>query len=121
MNPSSALPTPRYRCEYWLKWAAGAAGARRRLAGRPCPPWDEEAGAQPCWSPPPPSGRWWAPPTSATSSAASRTWPMNKRFAIRGGHTPKDVVVVAVDDATLRDLKHLWPLPRRFHGQVIEI
>jgi CHASE2 domain-containing sensor protein len=45
-------------------------------------------------------------------------WTMNKRFAIRGAHTPTDVVIVAIDDRTLAALGS-WPLPRRYHGDVI--
>jgi CHASE2 domain-containing sensor protein len=44
---------------------------------------------------------------------------MDKRFAIRGGHTPKDVVVVAVDEKSLGELGP-WPFPRRYHAQLIK-
>lgn len=45
-------------------------------------------------------------------------WTMNKRFAIRGAHTPTDVAIVGIDEYTLRDLGQ-WPFPRRFHADVI--
>lgn len=45
-------------------------------------------------------------------------WSMDKRFAIRGAHVPKDVAIVAVDARTLSALGP-WPFPRRDHGTVI--
>ena len=45
-------------------------------------------------------------------------WTMDKRFAIRGAHTPGDVAIVAIDEKTLAELGQ-WPFPRRYHGSVI--
>jgi adenylate cyclase len=51
---------------------------------------------------------------------------VDARFAIRGSQgTPKDVVVVQIDDTTFNDLnnRHLaaqWPFHRRYHAQVID-
>ena len=46
-------------------------------------------------------------------------WTMDKRFAIRGGHTPKDIAIVGIDERTLSTLGLHWPFPRRYHAQVI--
>lgn len=46
-------------------------------------------------------------------------WTMDKRFASRGAHTPKDVAIVAIDDRTMSALGLRWPFPRRYHGAVI--
>src|SRR5262245_35023015 len=45
-------------------------------------------------------------------------WTMDKRFAIRGAHTPHDAAVVAIDDKSLHDLGQ-WPFPRRYHAQLL--
>jgi CHASE2 domain-containing sensor protein len=45
---------------------------------------------------------------------------MDRRFAIRGAHTPKDVALVAIDDRTMSDMHLRWPFPRRYHAEVIE-
>jgi CHASE2 domain-containing sensor protein len=45
-------------------------------------------------------------------------WSMDKRFAIRGSHVPKDIAVVAIDDRSLRELGP-FPFPRRDHAIVI--
>src|SRR5262249_1004715 len=45
-------------------------------------------------------------------------WTMDKRFAIRGAHTPTDVAVVAIDDRSVSELGP-WPFPRRDHATVI--
>jgi adenylate cyclase len=43
------------------------------------------------------------------------------RFSIRGNEkTPKDIVVVGVDDVTFSDLNQQWPFPRSLHGKVID-
>jgi adenylate cyclase len=45
---------------------------------------------------------------------------VNERFAIRGQQPPpKDVVIVAMDGNTFGELNKRFPLPRRYHGQVI--
>jgi CHASE2 domain-containing sensor protein len=46
-------------------------------------------------------------------------WTMDKRFAIRGAHTPDDVVIAAIDDRALNELG-AWPLPRRYHAELID-
>jgi len=46
-------------------------------------------------------------------------WTIDRRFAIRGARTPKDVAVVAVDAASLGELHERWPLPRRVHAEVL--
>jgi CHASE2 domain-containing sensor protein len=46
---------------------------------------------------------------------------VDTRFHIRGTHAvPKDVVIVAVDDKTASDLGKQLPLPRSFHGRVVD-
>ena len=45
---------------------------------------------------------------------------VDTRFAVRGSSgTPKDVVVVAIDDKTFSDLRIQWPFPRRYNAKVI--
>src|ERR1700738_208744 len=42
------------------------------------------------------------------------------RFSIRGNDpTPKNLVIVKVDDKTFQDIKKQWPFPRAMHGQLI--
>ena len=45
-------------------------------------------------------------------------WTIDKRFAIRGGHVPKDLVIVAIDERSLQALGP-WPFRRRYHGALI--
>jgi adenylate cyclase len=43
------------------------------------------------------------------------------RFAIRGKQAPpRNVVVVAIDDKTLADLRLRWPFPRSLHARLID-
>jgi CHASE2 domain-containing sensor protein len=42
------------------------------------------------------------------------------RFQVRQPETPKDVVVVAIDDVTFSDLRRQWPFPRRLHAKAID-
>jgi CHASE2 domain-containing sensor protein len=43
------------------------------------------------------------------------------RFDVRGAATPpKDVVLVAIDDATFTDLGTQWPFPRSLHAKAID-
>jgi CHASE2 domain-containing sensor protein len=42
------------------------------------------------------------------------------RFQARQAHTPKDVVVVGIDDVTFSDLQQQWPFPRRMHARAID-
>jgi putative nucleotidyltransferase with HDIG domain len=41
------------------------------------------------------------------------------RFQARDSTTPKDVVVVGIDDVTFSDLRVQWPFPRRLHARAI--
>jgi CHASE2 domain-containing sensor protein len=45
-------------------------------------------------------------------------WTTDKRFAVRGAHTPTDVAIVAIDDKALAALGR-WPFPRRDHSRVL--
>jgi CHASE2 domain-containing sensor protein len=57
--------------------------------------------------------------TDALKSLELQT--VDARFHIRGKHAvPKDVVIVAVDDKTASDLLKQLPLPRSFHGQLVD-
>jgi CHASE2 domain-containing sensor protein len=44
------------------------------------------------------------------------------RFNLRPAHTPSDLVIVGVDDATLSDYaqEHGWPYPRSWHAQMLD-
>jgi putative nucleotidyltransferase with HDIG domain len=42
------------------------------------------------------------------------------RFQAAQAHTPKDVVVVGIDDVTFSDLQQQWPFPRRMHARAID-
>lgn len=42
------------------------------------------------------------------------------RFDVRGASTPKDIVVVAIDDKTFAELGIQWPFPRSLHGKAID-
>jgi adenylate cyclase len=44
---------------------------------------------------------------------------VDARFSIRGERPPRNVVIVAIDDASLRRLPR-WPFPRSIHGRVID-
>lgn len=44
---------------------------------------------------------------------------IDARFSHRGERTPANVVIVAIDDESLRRLPR-WPFPRSLHGQVID-
>jgi CHASE2 domain-containing sensor protein len=57
--------------------------------------------------------------TDALDSAELET--VDARFAIRGEHAvPHDMVIVAIDDQTISDLGRQFPLPRSYHGRVID-
>src|SRR3954454_18957929 len=46
---------------------------------------------------------------------------VNARFSIRGDEgSPRDLVVVGVDDTTFSDTGLRWPFPRRVHARVID-
>ncbi len=45
---------------------------------------------------------------------------VHARFTLRHVPPPDDVVVVGIDSATFQDLRHRWPLPRRWHATVID-
>src|SRR5262245_729057 len=46
---------------------------------------------------------------------------VDARFSVRGTQpTPDDLVVVAIDDATFRNLGLQWPFPRATHARVID-
>jgi len=44
------------------------------------------------------------------------------RFRLRPAHPPKDLAVIAIDDATFSDYDHdqAWPYPRSWHAQVLD-
>jgi putative nucleotidyltransferase with HDIG domain len=43
------------------------------------------------------------------------------RFRLRPAHPPKDLAVVAIDDATFSDFRqHAWPFPRSWHADVLD-
>ena len=44
---------------------------------------------------------------------------VDARFSIRGERPPGNLVIVAIDDASLRRLPR-WPFPRSIHGRVID-
>ena len=48
----------------------------------------------------------------------SRT--VDARFGLRPAHTPRDLLVVAVDDYSIDALGHSWPFPRSWHAHVID-
>src|SRR3954464_7169051 len=46
---------------------------------------------------------------------------IDMRFSVRGDQkTPKDIVVVGINDETFQDTKQQWPFPRKMHAQVID-
>jgi len=46
---------------------------------------------------------------------------VDTRFSLRGeGETPRDLVVVEIDDQTFDELRTAWPFPRSFHGALID-
>jgi adenylate cyclase len=46
---------------------------------------------------------------------------VDARFSVRGAqHTPKDVVLVAIDQKTLAALGGRWPFSRKYHAKVID-
>jgi adenylate cyclase len=46
---------------------------------------------------------------------------VDQRFVVRGNQPdPKDVVVVGINEQTLRALPYNWPFPRSLHARVIE-
>src|ERR671935_1623912 len=46
---------------------------------------------------------------------------VDARFTVRGDRpTPKDIVVVKVDDVTFGELQQRWPFPRSLHGKLID-
>jgi CHASE2 domain-containing sensor protein len=43
------------------------------------------------------------------------------RFSLRGDQpSPKDVVIVRVDDVTFNELNEQWPFPRSMHGALLD-
>jgi CHASE2 domain-containing sensor protein len=44
------------------------------------------------------------------------------RFRLRPAHVPKDLAIVAIDDATFSDYNNVasWPYPRRWHARVLD-
>ena len=45
---------------------------------------------------------------------------VDARFSLRGEKAPpSDIIVVAIDEATFRQLNLQWPFPRSIHGRVI--
>jgi CHASE2 domain-containing sensor protein len=44
------------------------------------------------------------------------------RFRLRPAHVPKDLAVIAIDDATFSDYNNVasWPYPRRWHARVLD-
>jgi adenylate cyclase len=45
---------------------------------------------------------------------------VDARFSIRGDRTsPKDIVVVKIDDVTFNELQQRWPFPRSLHARLI--
>lgn len=42
------------------------------------------------------------------------------RFDLRGTSVPKEVVLVAIDDATFGELARQWPFPRSLHAKAID-
>jgi CHASE2 domain-containing sensor protein len=45
---------------------------------------------------------------------------VDTRFRIRGEQPVRDLVVVAIDDATFAQLREPWPFPRSLHARVID-
>jgi adenylate cyclase len=46
---------------------------------------------------------------------------VDARFSIRGDRTsPKDIVVVKIDDVTFNELQQRWPFPRSLHARLID-
>ncbi len=45
---------------------------------------------------------------------------VDARFQLRPAHPPSDLAVVAIDARTFTALRHQWPFPRSWHGQVID-
>ena len=58
---------------------------------------------------------WHAPPIRGLESDL-----VDARFALRGEHRVKDVVVVGIDRPTLERIDRRWPYPRSLHARVIE-
>jgi response regulator RpfG family c-di-GMP phosphodiesterase len=56
--------------------------------------------------------------TGALDAGEQRT--VAARFGLRTPATPRDVVLVAIDDATFSDLQRPWPFPRSLHAKVID-
>jgi CHASE2 domain-containing sensor protein len=57
--------------------------------------------------------------THAGSSLEDTT--LSWRFRVRPTHQPKDVAIVAIDDATFSDLYHYrWPYKRSWHARVLD-
>src|SRR3954470_11578258 len=63
----------------------------------------------------------WKPVKSAfESTTVLEEKSIDARFKIRGVRpTPKDVVILGVDDTTFQDLQKRWPFTRDYHAQVI--
>ena len=58
---------------------------------------------------------WHAPPIRGLESDL-----IDVRFALRGEHEARDVVVVGIDRETLQKIDRQWPYPRSLHARVIE-
>jgi adenylate cyclase len=58
---------------------------------------------------------WHAPPIRGLEADL-----IDARFALRGEHEARDVVVVAIDRETLEQVDRQWPYPRSLHARVIE-
>ncbi|HKG18199.1 MAG TPA: CHASE2 domain-containing protein, partial [Candidatus Limnocylindrales bacterium] len=72
-------------------------------------------------------GVWAAAVALATGAWALGLWErleldtVDARFAVRGTEEPPpDVAVVEIDDVTFGDLQERWPLPRSWHGKLID-
>jgi adenylate cyclase len=72
-------------------------------------------------------GIWAAAVAFATGAWALDLWErleldtVDARFAVRGTEEPPpDVAVVEIDDVTFGDLQERWPLPRSWHGKLID-
>ena len=70
---------------------------------------------------------WAAAVALATGAWALDLWErleldtVDARFAVRGTEEPPlDVAVVEIDDVTFGDLQERWPLPRSWHGKLID-
>ena len=72
-------------------------------------------------------GVWAAAVALATGAWALDLWErleldtVDARFSVRGTQEPPpDVAVVEIDDTTFGDIQERWPLPRSWHGKMID-